>query len=71
MRFHARTGYIDLPQIVSTYRWWTVGGGFRPDAWLKLGPLTITSYRWSDDRLRVSWLWLGVKEHMIWGGPLA
>jgi len=55
------------------YRWWTV------KAWreeygcgVKLGPVTIVSHRWFDDRIRVSVTTaMSRREHIIFGGPLA
>lgn len=53
------------------YRWWTV------TAWkdtsvvgVKLGPLTVFTYRWLDDRRRIAATVLGGRERILYGGPL-
>ena len=53
------------------YRWWTFGGGRDTWGWwLKLGPVTVDSYRWLDRRLRMSVTVLCRREFILWGGPL-
>jgi hypothetical protein len=50
------------------YRWWTVKSG---RDFVKLGPLSVTWYRWSDGRWRVGVLWNFGHERIVYGGPLA
>jgi hypothetical protein len=60
------------------YRWWTVKVFWKRDhdiavdSGIKLGPVTLFWYRWSDGRLRVSLstAWTFGQEHIVYGGPL-
>lgn len=56
------------------YRWWAIkawhGNDRDTGSGIKLGPITLFSYRWFDDRLRVSMTVAGGRERIIFGGPL-
>lgn len=49
------------------YRWWTVGASRDH---VKLGPLTLGWYRWTDNRMRVIVTFLMSREVVLFGGPL-
>lgn len=56
------------------YRWWTVKAWCTGWDWagVKMGPVTISWYRWFDERLRVSVTTAWTRsEWIIFGGPLA
>lgn len=49
------------------YRWWTVSVSRDH---VKLGPVTVTWYRWLYGRMRVG-LCHGSRERIVLGGPLS
>lgn len=60
---------------MSNYRWWTCSSFlFGPldstPHGIKVGPLTVFTYRWCDGRWRLSWTFLGGREHIVLGGEL-